>query len=156
MLPFFLLVGLACCSAATDPVELESVHKRVLVYHQGLWQAIPDKQVEKKIMLEVIRLFIEADDFTWKSIGESDLQQFRREGCVEVVFAVPRKIVLQAVKEKKTVSRILVPLGEAMCSRDAQIVFGDPDYKNFNLLLNSRGCAGLRNMVRQAVPGSTL
>lgn len=91
ILAFFLISGLACSPVAMDQMEKESSRDRVFIYANGVPQEIRDANAAERIILEVTRLFAEADDFYWKAISESDLEGFRHKGCVEVIFANPQK-----------------------------------------------------------------
>ena len=133
-------------------MEKERNRDRVLLYSQGVPREIGDANAAERIIAEVVRLFTEADDFYWKAVTESDIEGFRRKGCVEVIFANPRALVVQAVKETKTISKLLIPLDEAMCAHDAHIIYGNPEYDSFNLLLNSQGCGDLQELVQKASP----
>ena len=148
----FVMAGLACTPAAKDQMEKEGNRDRVFLYSQGVPQEIRDANAAESIIVEVTRLFSEADDFYWKAISDSDIEEFRRKGCVEVIFANAREIVIEAVKETRIISRLLIPLDEAMCSHDAHIIYGDPEYDSFNLLLNSQGCGTLKKLVEDISP----
>jgi hypothetical protein len=149
IIALIILLGLGCSSVMVAQMEKKDVGKRVVVYVSGKGHKVSNSNLKEKIVLEAARLFMEADDFYYKAVSESDLQGFRREGCVEVIFAEPQEMILQAVNEKKIVLKLLVPLADAMCNPDAHIIFGDPEYDAFNLLLNSKGCDGLRKLVQQ-------
>ncbi len=154
MIPRFLygllLLNLACSPGSSDRLKNNSGPEGVFLWSAGVAQQIKDPTLAARISNEAVRLISEADDIYWKTIAESDIQEFRRSGCIEVVFAKTRKIVIQAVKETRNISKLLIPLASPWCSHDAHIIFGDPEYDSFNLLLNSQGCDSLKNILSNA------
>lgn len=134
---------------ANDHMMNEVAADKVFIFSKGISQQIQDPNIAQRIVDEASRLFIEADDIYWKAVTQSTLNKFREQGCVEIIYATPRKMVIQAVKETKIISMLLIPIDDIMCSHDAHIVYGDPDYDSFNLLLNSQGCSKLQKLIQE-------
>lgn len=88
--------------------------------------------------------------FSWylKSISTSDIGDFRKRICVVILFELPKDITTRAIKRERTIFKILIPLDESMCTNYVHIIYGDPDYKPFNLLLNSEGCGSLQQIIK--------
>jgi hypothetical protein len=144
-----VLLELACSPVAKDQMgEEERDSDKVFIYRHGVFQEIQEAAASDRIVKEAIRLFAEADDIYWKGISLSHIEAYRETGCVEVIFENPREIVIEAVKERKIISKLLIPLDKIGCSGDAYILYGDPDYDTFNLLLNSGGSCRLHKMLQ--------
>lgn len=142
-----ILSGLACSPVAKDPMGKQRDCDRVFIYRHGASQEIHDADASARIVKEATRLFAEADDIYWKGISLSHIEAYRETGCVEVIFESPKEIVIEAVKERRIISKLLIPLDKVGCSGDAHILYGDPDYDTFNLLLNSGGSCRLHKML---------
>ncbi len=121
---------------------------RVLFYCKGRSKQITDPTDVQRVIEEAISLFAHADDIYVKPISNKDIDEFRKKYCVEIIFTQPREIVILAIRETKIISKILIPLDESMCASHAHILFGDPDYKTFNMLLKSKGCLNLKRIIR--------
>jgi hypothetical protein len=146
-----MLGALACSPVDKDSTVERNSYDRVLFYSEGACQEIKGADAGNRIVEEAIRLFSQADDMYLKSVSESDLDRYRESMCIEVLFAKSRSIFIKAIKVNKEIAKILVPLTEDMCKRHAHIIYGDADYKPFNLVLNSEGCDKLREVIEGAL-----
>ena len=142
-----ILSGLVCSPVAKYQMGKQQDCDRVFIYRHGVPQEIHDADASDRIVKEGTRLFAEADDIYWKGISLNHIEGYRKTGCVEFIFKNPKEIVIEAVKEEKIVYKLLIPLDKVGCSGDARILYGDPDYDTFNLLLNSEGSCKLQQML---------
>jgi DNA-binding transcriptional regulator YiaG len=131
--------------------EMEEIAKRdkVLINSQGTSKEITQADEIQQITQETIRLFAQADNIYLKSISPSDIKKLREDKSVEVLFAQPKKITIHVIKQEKTIYKILIPLGKSWCEKNVHIIYGDPDYKPFNMLLNSKGCKKLQEIINK-------
>ena len=143
----FIFAGLVCPPMVNAQTEKMNNCDTVFIYSKGTCKQVTHTNALQQIVEEATRLFAQADDIYLKSISERDIDKFRERNCIEVLFAQPKDILVQAIKQEKTISKILIPLDESVCAKRAHIIYGDPDYKPFNLLLNSEGCGRLQKIV---------
>ena len=150
LVAIFILAGLGCSPVDRDSMVKTSSHDRVFFYSEGAFHEIKGQDEADQIIEEAIRLFSQADDIYLKSITKRDLDKYRGSKCIEILFAQPREIHVKAIKEDKEISKILIPLDEAMRKKHAHIIYGDPEYEEFNLVLNSEGCGKLLKILSDA------
>lgn len=136
-----------CPSTENKQTVETNVREKIFLYSQGTVEEITQANKVQLIVKEITKLLAQADDIYLKSVSTSDINSFHEDKCVEVLFAQPIKITIEAIKQERSISKILIPLGEAMCTRHAHIIYGDPDYKPFNMLLNSAGCKKLQEII---------
>lgn len=143
----FLIISVACAPAVNDEGAAMNTVDKVLVYKNGSPAEVRDTKERERIVEEVMFLLSKADDIYLKAVAPGDIEQFRKGDCVEVVFGTPRILTIEAIKKTETISKMLVPLDKSMCATHAHILYGNPDYGSFNLLLNSKGCARLSSIL---------
>ena len=143
----FILAGLVCTPMVNTQTEKMKCCDTVFIYSKGTSKQVTHTNALQRIVDEATRLFDQADNIYWRPLSQSDIDGFRERSCIEIIFANPREMVVRAIKESKTISKFLIPLDKSMCADYAHIIYGDPDYKTFNLLLNSEGCGRLQKIV---------
>ena len=142
-----IIIGLFCPSILSAQLGKMDACDKVFILIKGVSKQITEEDEKQKIIEEIIRLFSQADDIYLKSFSKSEIDKFRKSICVEVLFARPKDIDILRIKQKKTIHKILIPLDRSMCVDKAHIFYGDPDYKPFNVILNSEGCEKLKEII---------
>lgn len=144
-----IVAGLTCSPKVNDQTEETTSTDKVILYSKGASKQIAHRNLKHQIIEEAKHLFASADNIYLKPISTSLIKTFKDNYCLEIIFESQQKITVQAINETRTISKILIPLDKSWCADSAHIIYGDPDYKTFNMLLNSKGCKKLQEIINK-------
>ena len=125
------------CAAMENHIKVDE--PGIYLYQRGKATLIKEKYgcplIEfQEILVDALVL---SDDLYLLSISPETIKAERKDGCLEIIFKETQTISMGAFdKRKREIKRILFPLGQMCGKGNFDVYFGDPEYDEFNIVIN--------------------
>lgn len=132
----FSLFFLISCSASGEVPKERNTTCEVFHYRKGVAEKI--LRSEDMIAYEVENIFFGADDTYRLIVSDKLLATIKKGEAVEVVYTKTRILKSAFLRREIEISRLIVPLEGKFASSHATVFYGNPDYGEFNVLVNKK------------------
>jgi len=125
------------------PTKNASATMETVLYLPGSGKPVQTKQAELELLkTKVLPLLSEADSQMRMMLNPNHIQSIKQGHHLEIVFKQPQDISITKLgRSNLSISRILIGFEGRLGwqeGAECRIVFGDPDYKEFNLVINTQ------------------
>lgn len=137
-LPLLVIVSLSDSCIGMEN-QIQAPEPGIYLYHRGRASLIEEKDgcssIEFREML--IDALVLSDDLYKMSVSPETIEAEKEDGCLEIIFKEPQSISIGAFdKRGRQIEKILLPLGQICGKGRFDIYFGDPEYDEFNIVIN--------------------
>ena len=135
---------LVACHAYGKGQVSEKWTVKVLYYRDGNTAGLINNK-EKVVMLAE-DIFNGSDDTYRMVITDELIKDLKKSDAVEVVYAEPKGFRSAYLGRDVKVTRLLVPLSGRFASQGATVFYADPEYGEFNVLVNKQGGPSIKRI----------